>query len=277
MKDFINPLPYLTDPTERLGVLLTLIFFAIFPIHGFSAATSNNPYAISNSIQFDAVDKQESDKRLQSIIDYAKQELPHMMPGLPSEIREPATWALGGMREAGNLFNFGLSSGEDVGADITAVAAIFKPVAAFMRPAAPEESQATWFAPDYHHRHGILPTHDSIVMGTHTRQDLLHHYMRFDVHPYVGQNLVSSRGYYGADITLDLASPSETSATTKPWGKIAVSYTNGDSSLMDHGRGLDLHGELRFSDKLTLNTGMRQSDTSGSSDYVLLQWKMAIK
>lgn len=129
----------------------------------------------------------------------------------------------------------------------------------------------------YHHRRGVLPTHDAAVLGAHMKQHFLDHYMQLDLHPYFGQNWFSQKNYYGADFTIDLIEPENKSKDSRPWGKFVISYTNGDDDLLDHGRGIDMHGELRFDEHTTLNTGMRQSDTSGASDYVLLQWKMKLE
>ncbi len=274
MRIFLTPPSFLTDTTDRLGVLLTLMFFAVFPLHALSAGSSVNNQFISNSIRFDAAEEEaDHSKRLDSMLTYAKQELPHLMPGLPSFIRDPAEYALGGLHETTDFLSFDLG-GKD---EADAMASILRPVTNLLQPAAPDDRQATWVEPNYHHRNGVLPLHDAIVIGTHSRKDLMGDYMRIDIHPYVAQNMFSQHGYYGADISFDLAAPRNTTRTTKPWGKVVFSYTNGDSNLMDHGRGADLHGELRFSDNLTLNSGMRQSDTTGASDYVLLQWKLTLK
>jgi hypothetical protein len=262
----------LTDFTDRFIVLLTLLFISFFPFNAFSANVPNGQFFLAGSPQVNTVaDAEQRKKMLGSLLDFAKNEAPNLVPGLPSIIRDPAKWALGGLHETKGLLNFDLGAVGD--SDI--LASILRPVSSMMRPAAPDESQATWFAPTYHHQHGVLPLHDAMIMGTHSRQDLFHRYMRLDIHPYYAQNYFSQRGYWGTDFTLDLASPSDTARTSKPWGKIVFGYTNGDSRMMDHGRGVDLHGELRFSDNLTLNTGMRQSDQTGSGNYVLLQWKIA--
>jgi hypothetical protein len=269
MRIIFHPTPSLTDIADRLGVLLTLTLIAFVPVH--AAAAGGNELFLPNSpqYQYNAMDAADQNQRLKSMLDYAKQELPVLLPGLPGGFRDPAQWALNGLRETGNFMSFGLASGDN----IDAVASILRPVTALMQPAAPGDASATWLDPAYHHRHGILPTHDAMIVGTHSRQALFDRYMQMDFHPYIAQSYFSAHGYYGAEMTLDLASPADTAHTGKPWGKIVLGYTNGDSNMMDHGRGVDLHGELRFSDTLSLNTGLRQSDSTGN--YVLLQWKIA--
>jgi len=264
----------LTDSMDRLGIFLTLLFFSIYPLHALSAGTNSNANFVSYSTRYNnVVDANEQSQRIGLLLDYAKKEAPHLLPGLPSIVRDPASWAFGGLQNVGDFFDFAIPSKDDG----DTLASIFRPVASFMRPAAPDESQATWFAPTYHHRHGVLPMHDALVLGTHSRQDMLGGYMRFDLHPYLAQGIASQGGYWGAEVTMDLATPTDHAYATKPWGRLVLGYSNGDGKLMDHGHGIDLHGEVRFSDHLSLNTGVRQSDSSANGNYALLQWKMPLE
>lgn len=269
---FNHPL-FLTDATDRLGVLLTLLFFATFPLHAFSASATGAVFIGEQARPNSAIEANALDERRSSLLDYMRHQAESLTPSLPDEVRSPVKWALNGFHSAGSFLSFGvttLDNDETQAANPDPVAQLMQP------PAMPGEVADQWLASTgYHHRRGILPTHDTATLGGHVRQSLFSHYMQYDLHPYLAQNYFSSRNYYGAEMTLDFAAPADTSRVTRPWGQLVIGYTNGESSLMDHGRGIDMHGELHFSDNLTLNTGLRQSDTSGSGNYVLLQWKIS--
>lgn len=265
MKDFFHPPSFLTDRTDRLGVLLTLFFFAVFPIHALSAGDPYSPRYAS------AMDASEQSAQRNAIITYARQEATNWVPNLSDTFRGPATWALSGFQATRNLFDFGLSSLDDDGVSSTDAHAVTR----LMPPTATHDDDNAWLASTtYHHHNGILPTHDAMMMGAHAQQGLLDHYMKIDLHPYYAQNWFSERGYYGTELALNLASPADTESVSKPWGKIVLGYTNGDERLTDHGRGINLHGELRISDTISLNSGVRQNDLSDTGNYVLLQWKL---
>jgi hypothetical protein len=275
MGHFFNLRFALTDMMDRLGVLLTLVFFALFPFQALSATDSPGPFPSMDARSYKVIDDNAQKEQRSALLDYAKKEVLQLVPNLPDSVRSTARWALGSFAGTENIFDFGFGLGGDLGLGGN-VEDIVHPIAELMRSPTPDEEQATWIAPNYHHRHGILPTHDAMIIGTHSRTDLFGRYMRLDLHPYFGQNYFSANQYYGGEVALDLAAPVDKAHAAKPWGKIAVGYCNGDSNLMDHGRGVDLHGEIHFNQHLSLNSGLRQSDTSGASNYILLQWKMAI-
>ena len=89
----------------------------------------------------------------------------------------------------------------------------------------------------------------------------------FEVHPYYGLSLHGMRGGEAAIHLPMQMGPIES-------GKIMVSYVDGDTPLMDHVHGFDLHGELHFNTNLSLNTGVRQDEYQQVGDYVLLRWKL---
>jgi len=271
MKYFFHPTDSLTEPADRLGVLLILLFFVVFPLHALSAGDPNTNIFISNPAQYNStIEANEQNERRTALTDYVRKEALNWAPGLPDILRDPARWALSGFHSTRSLFDFGISTHDDD----TQTAAASQPVAGLMQP--PEDGADQWLASTaYHHLHGILPTHDALTAGAHARQQLFDQYIQYDLHPYYGQNYFSRQGYYATDLSLDFAAPANTAETTRPWGKLVIGYANGDGELIDHGRGIDLHGELRFNDNLSLNSGVRQSDPTGSSNYLLLQWKLA--
>jgi hypothetical protein len=276
MRAFFHDHPILTDPTDRLGVLLILLFFMTFPLRALSDTYPLSAYITNPNPTNGSMDNEQQNLRRDALVDFAKKQAISYAPNLPDTIRDPVRWALSGFHTGSSFFSFGISSSEDEEDQEDAPQSL----ADLMHPPLPVENQneSSWLAsPAYHHRRGILPTHDAAVLGAHMKQSLFGNYMQLDLHPYYGQNWFSQKNYYGADFSIDLAEPANHSETSRPWGKFVIGYTNGDDQLMDHGRGLDMHGELRFNDHLTLNTGMRQSDTTGGSDYVLLQWKMSME
>lgn len=268
----------LTDTTDRLGVLLTLLFFATFPIHAHSANDANSIYAnggyFQNSIRTQSViGTSEEDQKRNALADYVRGQALNLAPGLPDEVRSTVRWAMDGLHSSRGLFSLDVST---LGQDEDEAPQDDNPIAKLAQPLPVEQNETPLLAQTaYHHRNGILPTRDAMLLGSHTRQSFLDNYMRFDFHPYFGQNYFSARHYYGAEAKLDLARPTGTTSSAKPWGTVSIGYTNGDDRLMDHGHGIDMHTEVYFNDHLSLNSGVRQSDTSGSGNYVLLQWKIS--
>ena len=262
----------LTDTTDRLGVLLTLLFFATFPIHGHCAIDTNNTFAYS-SRNNNTIDVTEENARRDALVDFARKQAISLAPGLPDEIRSTVRDALEGFQTTRGFLNLDVKALDND----TSEQSPADPLAPLKQSITQDKAESPWVASTtYHHRHGILPTHDALVVGTHMHQDYFDHYMSFDAHPYFGQNYFSAKNYYGAEFKLDFAKPDDTAHAKKPWGSISFNYTNGDDKLMDHGRGVDMHTEIYFNENLTLNSGLRQSDASGTGNYVMLQWKLAI-
>lgn len=266
MNRFFNHQSTLSDTTNRLGILLIFMFFVglfilcpsqtlfadPFPNPFYPSAIDPNSAHSQNSFDID-----QQNTRRHALQDYVQKEALNVVPGLPDDMRSTLHWAMDGLHASRGLFSLDLSALNDAGIEQT--------------------PEAPWLATTYHHHHGLLPTHDAITLGTHARYTLMGDYMGFDFHNYYGQNYFSARNYYGSEFKLDLAKSESTKWATNPWGTMAISYTNGDGRLMDHGRGLDLHGEVHFNERLSLTSGLRQSDTSGSSNYVMLQWKMPLQ
>jgi len=93
-----------------------------------------------------------------------------------------------------------------------------------------------------------------------------------DVHPYYGQNWHSEANYWGTEVSMHLTSDND----SKPWGKIALRFSQGDTNLMDRGQGFDMHSEMNFDDHLSLNAGVRENGRSDAGNYAMLRWKMSL-
>jgi hypothetical protein len=133
----------------------------------------------------------------------------------------------------------------------------------------PEEQIPVNLAGNFHHK-GFLPIHDAMVMGVGFGRSAFDNKLQFTAHPFYGQNWRSLQGYWGAEGTIDIAQR----ADGLPWGKISLGYIDGNESLTDHGRGIDLHGDVDLTNGWKFTSGMRQNSADGSSNYVLLKWKL---
>jgi hypothetical protein len=120
------------------------------------------------------------------------------------------------------------------------------------------------------HHKGFLPTHDAMVMSMGFSRAALGDKLQFTARPFYGQNWLSTRGYWGGEMSMNIAQH----ADGLPWGKIAVGYVSGDESLTDSGRGLDLHGDVDLTNGLRFTSGIHQNSIDGDSNYVMLRWKL---
>jgi hypothetical protein len=272
MKHFFHSIHPLTDPADRLGILLILLLFLMFPFRALSADNTSSPI-FSNPIQQynSAIEQGMADERRMAVLNWMRNRTIGLVPGLPDDVREPVNWVIGAFHNSNGFLSFGLSTLADENDPAPVFAA-----PQFAPSPLPESGSDSWLASTaYHHHNGFVPTRDALVAGAHAKQNLFDQYLQYDLHPYAGQNYFTQRNYYGGDLSFEFAKPSNTADASRPWGKIVFSYANGDDRLTDYGRGIDMHGELHFSDNLSLNSGMRQSNTSGTDNYVLLQWKLS--
>jgi hypothetical protein len=200
-------------------------------------------------------DDQDRNQQIGSMLAYLKKESPGWVPGLPmNELLNSRTW----MREKVRSNLSEMSGGEEDG------------IATMMRSPTADTSEATWLLPDYHHNKTILPFKDALEMGFSARRSLWNKQVQFDVHPFYGQNWLSANGYIGTEVSLNLRSEE----APQPWGKISMGYINGDSNLMNNGRGYDMHTELNFTNHVSLNAGVRNDDVNDVGNYVMLRWKI---
>lgn len=223
-------------------------------------APDTSAYARANNAKRFA--EQEGTRRLGLMADYAKGQIPHLAPGLPSFIRNPGGWVSRGLGGSSPMDMFD----EDTGSFLQPVQS------AFTEPSV-NAPQAMWISPSYHHR-GFLPMNDAMIMGVHMRQsfsDLFAgHGVQLDLHPFYGQSWHSTDYYWGTEIAFDLHNKD----AAHPWGKIALRFTNGDTDLTDRGHGFDMHGQLNFDEHLSLNTGIRENGRSEAGNYVMMRWKL---
>jgi hypothetical protein len=254
----------LLRPEAVLRMVVLLIYCLTPPLHPSLAATEEETNfatvpVISSGKQpstdtpFDEANKS---YRLGLLLNYVRQEVPGLMPGLPSVFRAPLGMALGentGSAAAGSLLPEFLS-----------------PVAALMEAPGPGEDGGIWLTPGYHHVSGMMPFDDALTMGFNYRYGFLGDRVKFNIHPFYGQNWVSPQGFWGTEMTLGLGPDAEHS-----WGKISMRYDNGTPDLMgDNERGYEMGGELAFTDKLSLAAGVREDNQTDLGDYALLRWKL---
>lgn len=275
MKSILSFSFLLTDRPDRFATFLILALFVLCPLH---TALADNIYQsgfVSTSSQYNnvhyssAISNEDRDQRMQSLRDFAKTQLPRLLPGLPGEVRQPLEWAMSNVKEGQNLFKLDLST-DDTQPKVPGSPLGNNPFA----PAQPDDLR-TLLATSYHHHNGVLPLHDALIMGGHAERSFFGDYLHGDFHPYYGQNYFSAHHYYGADLKLNFAKSADTRHGSKPWGSISIGYTQGESKLMDHGKGVNLLGTINFTDELSLNSGIHQNDTGVSGNYILLQWKIS--
>jgi hypothetical protein len=271
MKYFFHPIHSLTEPMDRLGILLILLFFLTFPVRVLSANDSNGIFT-GDPRSNNAIDTAMQDQQRMAVLDYVRKQTFGLVTSMPNDdVRTPVNWFIRTFQNSRGLLSFGLSD-----LDEEEELRPTRPPANLAQPMVPGYADDQWLASTtFHHHSGFLPTHDALMAGAHAKQGLFDQYVQYDLHPYVAQNYFSSRNYYGADLSLNFAKPANTSELSRPWGTLVIGYANGDSQLTDYGRGIDLHGELHFNDQLSLNSGVRQSDPSGDNNYIMLQWKIS--
>ena len=120
------------------------------------------------------------------------------------------------------------------------------------------------------HHKGFLPTHDAIMLGTSLQRAILDDKLQFTIHPFYGQSWHSVKHYWGSEMSMNIAQRPD----DMPWGKITMNYTGGEESLTDHGRGIDLHGDVNLTNGWQFTSGIRQNSTSGDTNYALMRWKL---
>lgn len=264
----------LTDSGIWRGVFLTLItIFVLIPFHSPRADDyGRDPALFDNRITtifgkpaYSPFADQDQHHRVSLLLDYVRKEGPALAPGLPSALRDPAQWMSN---------RLGLDSLNGGGDDDTIMASIFRPVSSLLQAPSQEEAQALWLSPAYHHK-GMLPFNDALVLGINARHRMWDDRLQLDLHPFYGQNWLRADGYFGAEAAINISRTAD-GVRAKPWGRIALSYTGGNSTLMDHGHGFGLHSEVNFNDNLSLNAGMHENETTDIGNYVLLRWKLSL-
>ncbi|MDX2027905.1 MAG: hypothetical protein SFW62_04660 [Alphaproteobacteria bacterium] len=251
-------LPY---PCRWAALFLTFICAALAP---FSTARATEERVIfipvpgtEDRSATSPIDVIEKNRRLNQLLDYVRKEGPGWVPGLSGAFRSP-------FRAAGEFFGFDSLSEED-----GFFVPLFQPVSSWMQSPSVDEAQAVWLSPEYRHK-GFLPLHDSLIAGVNFRHRAWSERVQFDVRPFYGQNWLSTNGHWGVELGIGL----RRLEASEPWGRVVVRYNDGDPALMDNGRGIDMHTEIKFDPNLTLHAGVRNNETSDLGNYVLLRWKL---
>ena len=192
--------------------------------------------------------------RANEVTSYIRKQALHSMNILPNEVREVSGWFSGGWHSMSSPF------GDD------------EPVAnaqSFADSTASPEEQSFALSSNFHHK-GFLPTHDSLMLGPTFRKNVINDKLQLVTHSYVGQSWHSLRSYWGSEVGLTIAQQ----ADGLPWGQISLGYVGGNDYLTDHGRGLDLHGDVDLTNGFKFTSGLRQDSITGDSNYMMVKWKM---
>lgn len=267
---------FLTDRHAQFLSIFILLAIFVLPFRDLYASSDVFGYPPSTVMVFGQptdntpLASEERHQRLTQLLDYVRKEGRSWLPGLLPTVGNPMAWArtnLGiemGMSGMKNVHNQSLI-GEDQ------PQSLLQPVSDLMGPALTEEEQSLWLSSQYHHK-GFLPTHDAVMMGfamhNHVWRDV-----QFDIHPFYGQNWMGATGYWGTEMAMDIGAGS-VGAQQKPWGKIALRYSNGDHELMDSNHGFDMHGEVNFTENIGLNAGVRENNSSELGNYIMVRWKL---
>jgi hypothetical protein len=257
----------LTDKVLRTGLFLTLITVTSGRADICQAADNYNEVNVTARTSATVADTLEQHKRLGLVMDYVRHEATHWLPGIPRALTSTGKWVAGNLSSLAAEFDF-----QGVGdAENGIMTSVVTPVMSMIEAPTIDQNDAMWVTPNYHHK-GFLPTKDAIIMGVNMRRGLMQNRMRFEVKPFYGQNPISTRGYWGSAVSININEPIGIFQS----GNVTISYIGGDSRLSDHGRGIDLHSDLKFNDHLGLEAGMRQDNNEKTGDYVMVRWAMPL-
>ena len=240
----------LTKAEFRQVIFLTLSLIVVFLSHLCRADT----YGSSCAPVYSPEDKQ----RISDIETYVRQQALHGVTILPSEARSVVGWLSGGWHSV-HLFG---------GGDATPSPAAASGTAAFTTQNDSDDMPMD-VGSNIHHK-GFLPTHDAMVMGVGVSKKVLSDKLQLTAHPFYGQNWRAVQGYWGTEMALNIAKQPD----GMPWGKIAIGYVGGNEALTDHGRGIDVHGDVDLTEGWKFTSGVRQNSADGNSNYVMLRWKL---
>jgi hypothetical protein len=248
---------FLINAVFCIAILLTLYIALFQPIRQ-ARAESDPPYIGSDQNPNNSLADEDRKQRLALISNYIKQQWQGWAPGLPMAIRNPSSWIKNALTPD----------------DDSTLAPITKPMSVMIQTPAPEESKAAWFSSDYHHK-GFLPLHDAMITGFNLRHPLFDTGLSLNAHPFYGQNWHDSEGYWGTEFALSFSGgDARTLSAQNPWGKLALRYSNGDTTLLDRGRGFDMHGDLNFDQHFSLRAGVNQTNQIEDGSYMMLRWKL---
>jgi hypothetical protein len=228
---------FLTNAEFRQALFLTLLLFA--------APIGSHCHANSYS-----ADEQQ---RIRDVENYIREQGLQSVRLLPDEMRGAIGFVSNNLKALSATASIGNDSGNQ-SADPTPSASDGMPFSV---------------APDFHHK-GFLPTKDALLIRLGFSRKAIGDKLLFTAHPFYGQNWRSLRGYWGAEMSMLIDKRDD----NLPSGALALTYTGGNEQLMDNGRGIDLHGDIDLTEGWNLTSGLRQNSLSGSSNYVMLRWKL---
>lgn len=243
------------------AVLLTLM--ASFPLHATDLdAETEDPETSTPTISGKPIDSpwndMEASQRRHELVNYMRTQVPGWLPGLPDTINA--------LRE-----DFDFIPHYGLGDENHTFPSFFK---SFTHSSDGNQSDGFSFAPGYRHMQGMTPFNDAMILGFNYRQNLFADHVNITLHPFYGQNWLSSDALYGTEISLGLG-PDKTAS----WGKIVARYDNGAPSLMENGttnsRGFDMHTEFMFDQNFNLTAGVQRDEGAALGNYVLLQWQLS--
>jgi len=200
-------------------------------------------------------------ERASEAMAYVRHEAFQGMSILPGEAREALSWFSGSwhpMQMAG-----------DDEETIPAVGGAVPAQSQALRDASSSESWVPDLASNFHHK-GFLPTHDAMVLGLGMQHSLFDNKLGLTGRPFYGQSWHSLHSYYGGEVAMDIDKRDD----GMPWGKIALGYIQGNDSMIDHGTGVELHGDVDLTRGFKFTSGIRQNSADGNSNYMLLRWKL---
>ena len=232
---------FLTHAEKWQGFLLTIVTLFVL-----LARTSHADILPPVATAQEELDKQ----RISQVTDYVRTQALHGVSLLPSNVRSTLGWFSGSWRAVH------MAAADD---DTSAPA---------VDNADAHDSEMNLVS-NYHHK-GFLPTHDAMMMGASFGQNLVSNKLDLAERPFIGQSWDSLRNYWGAEMTLDVAKK----ADGLPWGKISLGYIGGNDALVDHGTGVDLHGDIDLTEGWKFTTGVRQDSSTGDSNYMMFRWKI---
>jgi hypothetical protein len=130
-------------------------------------------------------------------------------------------------------------------------------------------SGSFWLEPGYRHVGGIMPWHDSVLLGFHYQRNLVDNRVRLHVNPYYGMGWSQGGNLWGTKADLSFGAGGD----RQPWGTLSVRFDGGDPALNDYRRGYDLSGAVRLNDHLSLNIGARARENDTQGGYAMLRWR----
>ena len=260
-----RPVEKLTDTLFQGGVFLTFFLAVLSPYAVHCAENAGLPVIQAPNFEkpLAAAQSELEKQRLDQALSYARHQAMGLLPALPHMSLGIPGWLTNNF----GMMSLGLEDGS--AGDDGALRGLSQEFAGLMHAPATDQAQALWLTPGYHHK-GFLPLNDAVTLGANLRHSFWDKAVQVNLHPFYGQNWTNSDSYWGSEFTLSFGEPKN--PTLLGFGKISLRYDNGQSAIMDHGRGFDMHSELSFDEHFSLNGGVRKNEDASLGNYLLLRW-----